>query len=427
MGPQQSAILSGGFSPWQAPLAALFSGISAAAQPGGFANFGQGVQQGQQNFQQGQQQQQMMDLRRMQMEQAQEEQRRANQEETQRQATIERLRQLGSTTGSSTTPVNPVGGYGAATGGIQTASGTPVAAMFQDNPQLAAIYGGFLDDGNVEGALDFLAKNMPQAAGPAEAPTVKDFYEGGNVVQKQWDGQQWVEVGRGNRWQPEQAAAPRQRTIKTLYSPTGEARSVYDDDPSIPDLLKAGWIDDKPSGGGVQVDTNGDGNPDITVGGPGMKPPNATQATHNIKALLLSQGLDDIANVNFANVSPAKMAAAEAAGEKAGPIGEWGASVFMNDDEKRLAGAQGAIQEAVISAVTGASYTEQQKRNMRAKYVILPTDSATRRAEKTKAAAEFLAQEDRNSGNSRVQTEGEQDNSPIILERGPDGKLRPKQ
>jgi hypothetical protein len=99
----------------------------------------------------------------------------------------------------------------------------------------------------------------------------------------------------------------------------------------------------------------------------------------------------------------------------------------MNDDEKRLAGAQGAIQEAVISAVTGASYTEQQKRNMRAKYVILPTDSATRRAEKTKAAAEFLAQEDRNSGNSRVQTEGEQDNSPIILERGPDGKLRPKQ
>jgi hypothetical protein len=162
MGPNQSAILSGGFSPWQAPLAALFSGISAAAQPGGFANFGQGVQQGQQNFQQGQQQQQMMDLRRMQMEQAQEEMRRANQEETQRQATIERLRQLGSTTGSSTTPVNPVGGYGAATGGIQTASGTPQAAMFGDNPQVAAIFQGMLDAGDVKGALGLAAEYATQ-------------------------------------------------------------------------------------------------------------------------------------------------------------------------------------------------------------------------------------------------------------------------
>jgi hypothetical protein len=150
MGPNQSAILSGGFSPWQAPLAALFSGISAAAQPGGFANFGQGVQQGQQNFQQGQQQQQMMDLRRMQMEQAQEEQRRANQEREQAQAQQDRIRQsIARLTGSPTpTEVQPVGNYGAATGGIQTASGAPggqLAAIFGGDQQKAALFSEYAE------------------------------------------------------------------------------------------------------------------------------------------------------------------------------------------------------------------------------------------------------------------------------------------
>jgi hypothetical protein len=135
----QSAILSGGYSPWQAPLAALFSGISAAAQPGGFANFGQGVQQGQQNFQQGQQNQQMMDLRRMQIEQAQEESRRANQEREQEQATLNLIRQRLAGAPGSPTPTQAHGGYGAATGGIQTASASPAAAMFSD-PQQAALF-----------------------------------------------------------------------------------------------------------------------------------------------------------------------------------------------------------------------------------------------------------------------------------------------
>jgi hypothetical protein len=148
--PNQSAIMSGGYSPWQAPLAALFSGISAAAQPGGFANFGQGVQQGQQNFQQGQQQQQMMDLRRMQMEQAQEEMRRANQEREQAQAQQDRIRQsIARLTGSPTpTEVQPVGNYGAATGGIQTASGAPggqLAAIFGGDQQKAALFSEYAE------------------------------------------------------------------------------------------------------------------------------------------------------------------------------------------------------------------------------------------------------------------------------------------
>jgi hypothetical protein len=174
MGPNQSAIMSGGYSPWQAPLAALFSGISAAAQPGGFANFGQGVQQGQQNFQQGQQQQQMMDLRRMQMEQAQEEMRRANQEREQEQALIANLRNLGGAPGSPT-PTMAHGNYGAATGGIQTASGAPMAAMFGGNQQLAAIYDGLLDAGNVDKALAMAADYATQK--PEGPETTDDLTE----------------------------------------------------------------------------------------------------------------------------------------------------------------------------------------------------------------------------------------------------------
>lgn len=159
----QSAILSGGYSPWQAPLAALFSGISAAAQPGGFANFGQGVQQGQQNFQQGQQQQQAMDLRRMQIEQAQEEARRANQEREQEQARLESIKQSLARFSGSPTPsaVRPVGNYGAATGGIQTASGAPdggqLAAMFGGDPQKAALFSQYAEV-DPEGAFQMLVE-----------------------------------------------------------------------------------------------------------------------------------------------------------------------------------------------------------------------------------------------------------------------------
>jgi hypothetical protein len=156
--PGQSQILNAGYSPWQAPLAALFAGISAAGQPGGWSNFGMGVQQGQQNFQQGQQGQQMMQLRQMQIQQAEEEQRRANQEREEAQAIKQRLKDglLGGP--GSPTPTMAHGGYGAATGGIQTASGTaPLAAMFQNDPQKAAIFNMLVED-NPHAALQFITE-----------------------------------------------------------------------------------------------------------------------------------------------------------------------------------------------------------------------------------------------------------------------------
>jgi hypothetical protein len=239
--PNQSAIMSGGYSPWQAPLAALFSGISAAAQPGGFANFGQGVQQGQQNFQQGQQQQQMMDLRRMQMEQAQEEMRRANQEREQEQALIANLRNLGGAPGSPT-PVQHVGNYGAATGGIQTASGTPMAAMFGGNQQLAAIYDGLLDAGDVKGALGLAAEYATQEPAAPEAPkTVGGMF---------WDGDSFEAIPGYTDQQAAIASAGRAEApapatnLITLVAPDGKTTRSYDSrDPRVKQLAEDGWVE----------------------------------------------------------------------------------------------------------------------------------------------------------------------------------------
>ena len=41
-----------------------------------------------------------------------------------------------------------------------------------------------------------------------EAPKVQEFYEGGQTVQKQWTPQGWQEVGRGERWSPNQLKIP---------------------------------------------------------------------------------------------------------------------------------------------------------------------------------------------------------------------------
>jgi hypothetical protein len=250
MGPNQSAILSGGFSPWQAPLAALFSGISAAAQPGGFANFGQGVQQGQQNFQQGQQQQQMMDLRRMQMEQAQEEMRRANQEREEAQAIRNRIRNglLGGP--GSPTPTQAHGNYGAATGGIQAASGAPTAAMFGGDPQKAAIF-DMMVESDPQRALQFIAEQ--QFAEPEEfKPDLTTFYEGDQQYQGYLDqNEQPVRVTPNSpRWQPHAPTATQTQTpdLITLTGPDGKAVSVFENDPRLPDLINnQGYVEGKPA------------------------------------------------------------------------------------------------------------------------------------------------------------------------------------
>jgi hypothetical protein len=325
----------------------------------------------------------------MQMEQAQEEMRRANQEETQRQATIERLRQLGSTAGSSTTPVNPVGGYGAATGGIQTASGTPIAAMFQDNPQLAAIYGGFLDTGDVDGALDFLAKNMPQAAGPAEAPTVKDFYEGGNVIQKQWDGKNWVKVGEGARWEPNAPASGDGVWERYVDSETGRTGQKN---------TKTGKIDWDPGNTMMtQVGTDANGNPifDLVSGSPGPTKEHEVKAAN--QSLLLGQGLGELERLyNNENVSSWRMAGSEALSEKLGPLGNVVGQKVLSAEDKQFISGRARALESLANTITGAAFTEEQKKNF-ISMLPQPTDDLQTASIKIRQAKEYIAELERNA------------------------------
>ncbi len=60
-----------------------------------------------------------------------------------------------------------------------------------------------------EKKFDIYRQMWEQQGKPTDAPPVKDFYEGGMVVQKQWDPQsrQWTKVGSGPRWQPQQSGA----------------------------------------------------------------------------------------------------------------------------------------------------------------------------------------------------------------------------
>src|SRR5688572_294566 len=76
---------------WQQPLAALFGGLSAVGQPGGWSNFGTGVGQAANDFRAQQREQEQFGILREQADRArqqwEEQQRRANQEAEQRAAT----------------------------------------------------------------------------------------------------------------------------------------------------------------------------------------------------------------------------------------------------------------------------------------------------------------------------------------------------
>lgn len=119
---------------WQQPLAALFGGISAAGQPGGWSNFGAGVNQVQQQQQQAATAQQMAELRQMQIEQAQEEMRRSELEREQ-EAALQRMiqQQLGGVG-------HPVRQIGDVPG--RTVGGAPgQSALLSDmNPQQSALF-----------------------------------------------------------------------------------------------------------------------------------------------------------------------------------------------------------------------------------------------------------------------------------------------
>lgn len=89
--------------------------------------------------------------------------------------------------------------------GFQTATDQQQSPFGNLTPQQRALLLFAGRDKGISMLPDMLKQDAP------DAPTVKDFYEGGNVVQKQWDGTKWVKVGEGARWQPNQGPSEPER------------------------------------------------------------------------------------------------------------------------------------------------------------------------------------------------------------------------
>jgi hypothetical protein len=335
---QQTPSVWGGVAP---ALAAIFGGLSAAGQPGGFSNFGMGAQSGQQNFQQGQSQQQMMDLRRMQIEQAQEEQRRANQEDAQTQALIENLRNLGRAPGSPT-PTQMHGSYGATTGGIQTASGAPQAAMFGDNPQVAAIFQGMLDAGDVKGALGLATEYATQKP---------DKYE--------------------------------------ATSPLGKLKADLDAgliDKATYDAMvkKETYIKPEPGSGSFEVDINGDGVPEFSMGGGGIS--KEWQSKDNAFANRLDNAVIDMDTVEAEGYDPTASTVrgvSDYVGQRS--VGGLIGNVMTSDKGKRwYRGAKEALA-VILRKDTGAAVTDHEFELYGPLYIPMPWDDASTKAAKKRA------------------------------------------
>ena len=173
-------------------LAGLSSGLGTAGQGQGF---GPGFAQGQMAWQQQQgelQRQRMVQQQfEMQRQQFEEQQRRAQAEQAQKETA---KRQIAALLGGAPNNGRPGGpGRSAILGGY-----TPdQSALLQTSADIDPM-----------GTLGMLTEQAFKQPSAAEPPVVKDFYEGGQVVQKQWNPQTgtWEQVGAGPRWQPQQAA-----------------------------------------------------------------------------------------------------------------------------------------------------------------------------------------------------------------------------
>ena len=191
---------------------------------------------------------------------------------------------------------------------------------------------------------------------PESAPTVKDFYQGGEVIQKQWNPQigQWEAVGQGPRWAP------------------------------------------KSESDGIQVDYNGDGMPDLVIGGK-MKPPTEAQTKSANQFTLLGNALEDVEkNMKGGGVSPWRMGASDMASQY-GPIGQIAGQAIMSPEDKQFQAARAGALESLANSITGAAFTEEQKRNFIA---MLPqaTDDEQTAQYKLSRMRDYLAQLQRNAG-----------------------------
>jgi hypothetical protein len=328
------------FNPdWARVLSGLGQGLMQAGQPGAnLGHLGSGLMQGAQAYDAGVDRKKDREFREFQIQQAKEAadaQRLANTEAAEtarrRQELLARIGQQG--------PM-AAGGMSAPSGPMQL--GYNQAEVFELFPELGEKY---------------LAQQMMPKEADTSAPTVKDFYEGGKVIQKQWDPtkRDWVKVGEGARWEPNAPASSDgiwEQYIDPKSGRTGQKNT------------KTGKIDwDPGSTMMVQTGTDQNGNPiyDMVSTSPG-KPPSEANIQAGIRGTLVEGAIKNIRDITSdlgAKISPLRMAAADTIGEK-GPLGAYGANVLRTDDEKKYSAAISKGVEGLVAAITGAGVAKDQ-------------------------------------------------------------------
>jgi hypothetical protein len=200
-------------------------------------------------------------------------------------------------------------------------------------------------------------QQFPDATKAAEAPTIKDFYEGSNVVQKQWDPatKAWVKVGEGARWAPSAPAAAGEYWEPYIDPKSGRTGQKN---------TRTGKIDWDPGNTMmVQTGTDANGNPIYDfVSTPAGKPPSEANIQAGMRGTLIDSAIKNIRDVTGnlgAKISPLRMAAADTLGEK-GPMGAYGANVLRTDDEKKYSAAISKGVEGLVAAITGAGVAKDQ-------------------------------------------------------------------
>jgi hypothetical protein len=333
--PQQPAMFS-----WQQPLAALFGGLSAAGQPGGLANFGAGVNQTMQAQSQQAQQQQIAELRRMQIEQAQLEMNRANKEQADLEAAGSQVAAL---LGGGPSPVRPVGNYGAAVGGA------PQPAMFNLTPEQSAILQA-RSKGDPRGTLDFLTQQafaQPEGASSGIGKIMEDL-RNGLIDQATAD----ALIKKETHIAPTQGPDMWEPYVDPKTGRTGQRNTRTN---------RVDW--DPGNTMMVQTGTDEKGNPifDMVSTSAG-RPPSEANIQAGIRGTLIEGAVDEIRKIASdaqANISPLRMAAADAISEK-GPLGAYGANVMRTDDEKKYSASIAKGVEGLVAAITGAGVAMSQ-------------------------------------------------------------------
>jgi hypothetical protein len=157
---------------------------------------------------------------------------------------------------------------------------------------------------------------------------------------------------------------------------------------------KVDW--DPGQGDGIQIDTNGDNIPDIVVGGK-MKPPTETQAKAANQATMLDEALaNNEALLAKGGVSPLRMAGADTAAQY-GPLGQLLGQKVLSPQDKQFQASRAAAIESLANMITGAAFTEEQKRNFMAMLPQATDDGETSKA-KLKSLRRSLDQLKKNAG-----------------------------